>query len=69
MQVYAWADAPEYLKSMSENGGDEDWVIVVPNDEHERNAMAIGTLVDRLAVCDYQTIELVGYVVYITCHA
>ena len=28
--VWAWRDAPQYLKDLSTYGGDEDWVVEVP---------------------------------------
>lgn len=28
--VYSWDEAPEELQALSQHGGDEDWVIVVP---------------------------------------
>ncbi len=32
IHVWAFADAPEHLKALSTNGGDEDWVALVPKD-------------------------------------
>ncbi len=30
MQLWAFASAPQALKALSTNGGDEDWVMFVP---------------------------------------
>lgn len=30
IKVWYWNDAPEHLKSLSQHGGDEDWVALVP---------------------------------------
>lgn len=32
LRLYAWADAPEEYRVLSTNGGDEDWVLVGPED-------------------------------------
>ena len=30
ISVWRWADAPRVYKKLSEHGGDEDWVAIVP---------------------------------------
>lgn len=30
--IYEFDDAPEELQALSEQGGDEDWIIIIPND-------------------------------------
>lgn len=32
--VYAWEDAPEELRALSREGGDEDWVVLLTNLAH-----------------------------------
>ena len=32
LRLYAWNDAPEEYRILSTNGGDEDWVLVGPED-------------------------------------
>jgi hypothetical protein len=31
IKFWLWADAPEYYKAFSENGGDEDWICFIPD--------------------------------------
>ena len=73
IQVYPWDKAPEELKELSTNGGDEDWIIVGDSDQGDYVQM----LAERLQVCDYQLIQVQlpnladlpsGWVA-ITCHA
>ncbi|KHF40717.1 hypothetical protein [Halalkalibacter okhensis] len=33
--VYYFRDAPDQLKNLSNNGGDEDWIAIVPKEFHE----------------------------------
>lgn len=69
MQVWRFWEAPQELQALSEFGGDEDWVIVVPADEEGRAE----ELANRLVVCDYSqyTAEYGGQrvAVFITAHA
>jgi len=30
IKLWLWKDAPEWLRRMSDNGGDEDYVVMIP---------------------------------------
>lgn len=30
IKIYRFEDAPEELKMLSTNGGDEDWIVIIP---------------------------------------
>lgn len=36
IQVWEFYDAPEHLRALSDNGGDEDWLALVPLEFGER---------------------------------
>lgn len=59
--VYPWRDAPACFKAFSQNGGDEDFVIL-----HEGDAY----WTYKLVVCDEDTYHVVNNIyVTITCHS
>ena len=65
MQIWQFYDAPPELQALSENGGDEDWVIVA-----ELGSVGNADVIaDRLAIRDYEKHEHDGKVVFITNHA
>lgn len=76
--IWQWQDAPEALRKLSDNGGDEDWVAVVPAalaDAWAALADAWIPWVDegsRFGCCDvseYPHPDLPGHVVKIGSHA
>ena len=43
IKIYRFEDAPEELKMLSTNGGDEDWIVIIPpslQDEYIQGIMA-----------------------------
>lgn len=80
--VYPWDSAPEELRALSQHGGDEDWVVVVPP---EMLFMPQSGSLGALLLCDGRTPDGVrgyvrgwgwverydhmGSVVFITAHA
>lgn len=70
IRVWRFEDAPEELRNLSTNGGDEDWIALIP-------PKLAGEYIPWLArgpfgVCDvdnYEHPELPGYKVKIGCHA
>lgn len=68
--VWRFADAPEWYKNLSHNGGDEDWVIAVTADDYELG----DDLACALMVCDYDEYTYTteygdNVIVFITNHA
>lgn len=67
--VWEYADAPEYLKKLSNNGGDEDWIAEVPP-KFEYPPSWIESR--SFGCCDVQVEEhplKPGYKIYIGSHA
>lgn len=48
VRIWTWADAPEDLRALSANGGDEDWLLLAPPD-------AVGTLSSLIEVLELAT--------------
>ena len=69
--VWRWQDAPLALRHLSQNGGDEDWVAVVPPALAEAWIpwMDEGSSFGCCDVSEYPHPELPGYVVKIGSHA
>lgn len=70
IRVWAFEDAPEELACLSQNGGDEDWLALVPPkfNGNTPNWLDYGPF----GVCSihrYEHPELPGYLVFIGCHA
>jgi hypothetical protein len=70
IRVWRFEDAPEELQALSDNGGDEDWLALIPPklaDEY------IGWIDSQSFGCcsidEYQHPELPGYIVKIGCHS
>jgi hypothetical protein len=63
------------LLGLSNNGGDEDWIIVVPTEQVKGVRSSTispdhaAFVAQRLAVCDYTTIRTPQWTMFITCHA
>lgn len=68
IQVYPWDKAPEVLRDLSDNGGDEDWLAVIPP---SLSANRDGySWLDHLGCCSNDHTELRdGWVVVIGAHA
>lgn len=66
IQVWRWEDAPEHLKKLSDNGGDEDWVALVPFGLDESY---IPWLEEGHFGNGVQVVETTEGVVYISSHA
>ena len=71
IQIWSFYDAPEELQSLSDNGGDEDWVAIIP--EHLKDEW-IGWLEEgtsfgccRVQELDHPTLK--GYKVRIGSHS
>jgi len=70
IKIYEFEFAPKYLQNLSNNGGDEDWIAVVPKKIYDRHCW-IGFLESDSfsAGCDQQIIIGKKYVIYIGSHA
>ena len=69
MLIWAFHDAPEPLKALSENGGDEDWLVAIPKHYEERIKME-PLWVTYLGACDRDFIDVSdNYLVVIGSHA
>ena len=72
IRVWLFEDAPEELRSLSTNGGDEDWVALLPPklaDYAWIGWLAEGSPFGCASVETHTHPELPGYVVKIGCHA
>lgn len=71
IRVWRWQDAPEELQALSQHGGDEDWVALVPPllAGEWIDWMEEGTRFGRHDVSEHTHPELPGYVVRISAHA
>lgn len=66
--VWRFHDAPESLRALSENGGDEDWLALVP--PHLASDWIPWAEVGGFGVCNVDRFAMpYGFVVYIGCHA
>jgi hypothetical protein len=68
VRVWNFYDAPEELRALSNNGGDEDFIIMAETTDAVDVDLA-GEVAARLQVCDSQETEHNGLKVFITCHA
>lgn len=65
--LWPFDDAPRALRDLSENGGDEDWILVVPKGEHTPVWAEEG---GAFGCCTVEQHELpCGQRVLIGCHA
>lgn len=71
IRIWRWQDAPDELKALSRNGGDEDWVALVPPILADEWIpwMDDGTSFGRCDVSEYEHPELPGYKIRIGSHA
>ncbi len=71
IRIWQWVDAPEELKRLSTNGGDEDWVALIPPTLASIYIpwMESGSSFGCCCVDEYQHPELPEYIVRIGCHA
>jgi len=70
IKVWRFQDAPEELKNMSKNGGDEDWVALVPQKfEDEYIPWIESNSFGRCCVNEYVYLVYPGYRVFIGCHS
>lgn len=62
-EIYVYDDCPEEWRALSDNGGDEDYIVL-------GGGWLAEDIADKIAVCDMQKVELPdGRTAYITCHA
>ncbi len=71
IRIWKWTDAPQELKDLSTNGGDEDWVALLPPHIADEwiGWMDTGSSFGCCCVDEYSHPELPGYSVRIGCHA
>lgn len=51
--LWDWSDAPEELQALSVNGGDEDYVMLVPMDDEGQDLVYHApNLTERAMICD-----------------
>lgn len=72
--VWRFGDAPPELQALSQNGGDEDYVMYVPAGDRYALGRIVEFLVEHyqspFGVCDTDVYEYAdGSVIYIGCHA
>lgn len=71
--VYPWKHAPDALRALSTNGGDEDWVALVPAglvQEYDERGWPMWLEHPAFGVCDVDRYEIDdGQVVVIGSHA
>jgi hypothetical protein len=65
--VWRWHNAPAELKALSTNGGDEDWVALVPADQKDDYISWLEN--SSFGVCAIDSYDFEGMKVYIGCHA
>ena len=69
IKIWRWQDAPEELKALSDHGGDEDWVALIPP---ELKDTYIGFLEEgtSFGCCDVKEYLLLdGHILKIGAHA
>ena len=70
IRVWRFHDAPEEYRNLSTNGGDEDWLALVPPAFNERHIYIPWLNVGSFGACDVDEYPLEsGAIVYIGCHA
>jgi hypothetical protein len=71
IRVWKWEDAPEELKALSQHGGDEDWVALIPPKLADQYIgwMESGGPFGCCHVSEHTHPELPGYEVRIGAHA
>ena len=72
IRVWRFEDAPEELRNLSTNGGDEDWLALVPPKLRDEWIPWLKAGRQGFGVCSvdcYEHPELPEYTVYIGCHA
>lgn len=70
IRIWRFSDAPEELQQLSEHGGDEDWLALIPPklaDEYI-GWMESGTAFGCFQVSEHQHPELPGYLIRIGAH-
>lgn len=69
--VWRFQDAPQHLKELSDNGGDEDWIVLVPMSVEEevlKNGMP--AWIQAMGSCDVSEYTLAdGTKVFIGSHS
>jgi hypothetical protein len=70
IKVWVFEDAPAELQALSNHGGDEDWLVLVPKDSADKIDEWTGWIM-RLDTCDEPSKHVLenGDVVYIGAHA
>ena len=71
IKVWAFYDAPEHLRALSQHGGDEDWLVLVPADVHASWNCGEPYWITKLDTCDEPSKQVLenGDVVYIGAHS
>jgi len=70
VKVWQYCDAPPALQGLSQNGGDEDWLALVPTSILETASGYIPWLeVSAFGCCHVCKYPIAGAIVYIGCHA
>jgi len=70
IQVWAFSQAPECLQKLSTNGGDEDWIALIPP-SHLTDSKELPSWIDssQFGCCDVQKIEVDKWIIAIGSHA
>lgn len=72
LKTWSFSDAPEEYKLLSDNGGDEDWITLVPRSWGEGDGYWIPWLEDycgQYGACRTNKYEVAEGWIYIGCHS
>jgi hypothetical protein len=57
LTIYPFYAAPKYIQDLSRNGGDEDHVYIIYQDDDKIFGDLVEDIVDKMAKCDYHRYE------------
>lgn len=70
VDIWKFEDAPERLRAICDQGGDEDFIIFVPSCLSEKSKNFFKwSLIEKIRICDVAAIETSFGTFYITSHA
>lgn len=71
IRIWRWEDSPEELKALSNHGGDEDWVALIPPKlvNEYIGFLEEGTSFGYCSVSEHSHPELPGYKIRIGAHS
>jgi hypothetical protein len=69
IRVWRFKDAPPELRALSQSGGDEDWLLLVPDGITEEYGWLPWVNVPSFGSCRVDMYPIAGATVFIGCHA